>query len=220
MSICISNFQNLAQRYRTTLVNSVAGFKALNLVGTVSQDGKTNLAVFNSIFHVGANPPLLGMVVRPDSVDRHTLKNIEDSKLFTLNHVTRDIYRQAHQTSARYGKEESEFDATGLGVFYDESCEAPMVAESPVKMILHLEEIIRVKSNDTIIVIGAIQKMFLPETTLGEDGFVDLNKAGSITVAGLDAYYETRLLERLPYAKPGVFTREVGMDCPSSTEVF
>ena len=38
--------------------------------------------------------------------------------------------------------------------------------------------------------------------TISEDGFVDIQQLGTLTVAGLDAYYKTSLLERLPYAKP------------------
>jgi hypothetical protein len=34
------------------------------------------------------------------------------------------------------------------------------------------------------------------------DGFVDIEKAGSIAGAGLDSYHTTKRLERLSYAKP------------------
>ncbi|MCJ8275234.1 MAG: flavin reductase family protein, partial [Bdellovibrionales bacterium] len=49
------------------LVNSLSGFKSANLVGTQSKDGQTNLAMFSSFFHLGANPPLMGFVLRPHS---------------------------------------------------------------------------------------------------------------------------------------------------------
>ena len=49
--------------------------------------GQTNLAIFSQIFHIGANPPLVGILVRPDSVDRHTLRNIRETSWFTINHI-------------------------------------------------------------------------------------------------------------------------------------
>ncbi|HBF47730.1 MAG TPA: flavin oxidoreductase, partial [Shewanella frigidimarina] len=47
------------------------------------------------------------------SVPRHTFENIMQTGLYTINHVNQSIYEQAHQTSARYDKDESEFEATG-----------------------------------------------------------------------------------------------------------
>ena len=54
------------------------------------------------------------MIIRPNSVNRHTLENIMETNCYTINHINKDIYKKAHQTSARYPKEISEFDAVGL----------------------------------------------------------------------------------------------------------
>ena len=37
---------------------------------------------------------------------------------------------------------------------------------------------------------------------IAQDGFVALDKINALASAGLDAYYETKLIERLSYAKP------------------
>ena len=126
------DFAGMDKRYRTQLINSISGIKALQLVGTRDEQGRENLAVFNSIFHVGANPPYLGMVVRPDSVDRHTWQNIQATGSYTMNAVGRDFYRRAHQTSARYPRDVSEFSAVGLAAEYRPGVLAPFVAESVV----------------------------------------------------------------------------------------
>ena len=47
-----NDIENMEQRYRTTFINSMSGFKSLNLVGTINEQEKINLAIFNSIFHV------------------------------------------------------------------------------------------------------------------------------------------------------------------------
>jgi flavin reductase (DIM6/NTAB) family NADH-FMN oxidoreductase RutF len=191
----------MEQRYRTTFINSIAGFKSLNLVGTLNKHEKINLAIFNSIFHVGANPPLLGMVFRPDEVERHTLENILSCKQYTLNHVQPQIIRAAHQTSARFPKDVSEFEACGLTPSFSKNIKAPYVQESKVKIGMKLREKIKVNTNKTTIIIGQIIEIIIDETAIEIDGFVNLEKLETCTVAGIDAYYTTKKIERLSYAK-------------------
>lgn len=191
----------MEQRFRTQFINSITGFKSLNLVGTINKHGMTNLAVFSQVVHLGANPSLIGIIVRPDSVPRHTLANIAETGCFTLNHVLESFIRQAHQTSARYPEEVSEFTATGLNPLFSEVIEAPYVAESNIRIGLQWRETIPIPLNGTLLVIGEVVEVFLPGDCLGADGYVDLNEAGTITVAGLDAYHRTEKIVRLPYAK-------------------
>ncbi|MEY4292398.1 MAG: hypothetical protein RIQ61_775, partial [Bacteroidota bacterium] len=79
--------EQLEQRYRTTFINSLAGFRQAVLVGTKSAEGHSNLAIFNSLIHLGAHPALFGLINRPDSVQRDTLQNIISTKSYTLNYV-------------------------------------------------------------------------------------------------------------------------------------
>ena len=190
------------QRFRTQLINSMPGVKALNLVGTRDADGQENLAIFNSIFHVGANPPYLGMVIRPDSVDRHTWQNIQATGSYTLNAVGSDFYAKAHQTSARYDNQTSEFDAVGLNPEYRDGVIAPFVAESAIKIGLELQEFQRVECNGTLVVIGKVVYVEINQALITEDGSVDLVKAQSVGSIGLDGYVDLSWIDRLSYAKP------------------
>ena len=79
-----ADIENLEKRYRTTFINSLAGFRQAVLVGTKSKSDLTNLAIFNSLIHLGANPALFGLISRPDVVQRDTYKNILDTKSYTL----------------------------------------------------------------------------------------------------------------------------------------
>jgi hypothetical protein len=195
--------------YRTNFINSLSGFKSLQLLGTKNQDGVTNLAIFNSIFHVGANPPYLGLVVRPDGPEHDTLKNILVQEHYTLNNVKEAFYQQAHQTSARYVSGESEFNACGLKEAYIGDFPVPFVKESSIQIGLKLKEVIPVKTNGTTIVIGEIVLISLDEKYILNDGIVDLEAAGSITVAGLDSYHRTQKIGRLDYAKPHVEAKKI-----------
>src|SRR5690348_295910 len=114
MKVNKDDLQQMEQNYRRAFVNSLAGFRQAVLVGTKSTQGNTNLAIFNSLIHLGANPALFRLVNRPDSVQRDTLQNILDTKEYTINYVRSSQYKSAHQTSARYGKDVSEFEKAGF----------------------------------------------------------------------------------------------------------
>ena len=100
-----AEYDQLEQRFKVQFFNSVVGFKNVCLIGTQNKKGILNLAIFNSLVHIGSNPPLLGVIFRPDSVARHTYENILNSKEFTINLISEDDIAAAHQTSARYPSE-------------------------------------------------------------------------------------------------------------------
>jgi len=209
MIITKENILNSEKLYRTNFVNSLSGFKSANLIGTASSEVKANLAIFSSVIHVGANPPMMGFLMRPVSVERHTYNNIKETGHFTINHINKEIYKQAHQTSASYEKDISEFDACGLTPEYTEIIKAPYVKESKIKIGLKFVEENEVKFNRTIFIVGEIQEIILPDEVVLTDGFIDIEKAGTITISGLDSYHETNRIARLSYAKPGIETKEI-----------
>jgi flavin reductase (DIM6/NTAB) family NADH-FMN oxidoreductase RutF len=192
----------LEKQTRVHLINSLGGFKSVALVGTSDSVGNTNLAIFSSVFHIGANPPLMGLIFRPTPPERNTFNNILETGYYTLNHVNEGIYKQAHQTSARYDKEVSEFEKTGLVPEFKDSFFAPYVAQSNIQLGLAFKEKIDIAINNTTLLIGEIIQLYIPEDCLAEDGFIDLEKANSITCSGLDSYHKTVQLDRLSYAKP------------------
>jgi flavin reductase (DIM6/NTAB) family NADH-FMN oxidoreductase RutF len=204
MNTTLSNAQimDMEQRKRAQLINSISGFRSVALIGTIDTEGQTNLAIFSSIVHIGSNPPLLGFIMRPDSVERHTLTNIMETGYYTINHIHQNMYEQAHQTSARYPKTVSEFDATQLTPLFKEGFVAPFVNESHIQIGMEFKERIPISINQTSMSIGEIKWVHYPDHCLSEDGFLDIEKAGSITITGQDSYHTTQLLQRLEYAKP------------------
>jgi flavin reductase (DIM6/NTAB) family NADH-FMN oxidoreductase RutF len=200
--ITYAELMAMEQRKRAHLINSVGGFKSVCLIGTADNSGNTNLAIFSSIVHIGANPPLICFIMRPDSTERHTLNNILETGCYTINHVNEYIYKQAHQTSARYPKYISEFDAAGLTEEYKDNFKAPFVKESIIQLGVEFKERINLTINDTILIIGEINHLYFPGDCLCEDGYLDIEKAGTISCTGLDSYHTTQRLQRLNYAKP------------------
>lgn len=197
-----TEIDGMTKPFRRNLINSLSGYKSANLVGTQSDEGQTNLAIFSSIHHIGANPPLLGMIVRPATVPRHSYENILKNSYYTINHISRDIFQQSHQTSARYERAQSEFDGSGLTKWYSGNIPVPYVEEAPVKIGMKLEEIHKIRANQTVMVVGRIMETILPDRAIRPDGTVELEKLGVVAVSGLDTYHLPQKLASMPYAKP------------------
>ena len=100
--------------FKINLINSLSGVRPACLIGTASASGKTNVAIFNSVMHIGADPALIGFFMRPITVERHTHANIKETGSFTINHFCPGDTQKAHHTSAKFRSDISEFEACGL----------------------------------------------------------------------------------------------------------
>ncbi|TYB74377.1 flavin reductase family protein [Bizionia myxarmorum] len=196
------DISEMAYLYKINLINSCSGFKSANLIGTKSADGLENVAIFSSVTHFGSNPPLLGVFMRPTTVTRDTYDNIKETGFYTLNHVHEAIISEAHHTSAKYDKHISEFDMTMLQSEYKNDINVPFVSSAPVQMHMEFVEEYYIKANDTILLIGKINDLFINADLLEGDGFVNLSKGRVATINGLDGYAIPELKTRLDYQRP------------------
>jgi flavin reductase (DIM6/NTAB) family NADH-FMN oxidoreductase RutF len=197
----IAEIQGWTRIYRANFVNSLSGFKPVSLIATVSKTNQPNLAIFSNIVHLGADPALIGFINRPREAAPHTIRNIESTGFYTINHILPSFVDKAHQTSAKYPEGVNEFDAVGLTAVYKDGFSVPYVGESHVQMALSLSEIIAL-SNGTFLVVGTLEHAYVSEKAVAGDGFIELSKEESIVSLGLDAYYQTSPLDRYSYAKP------------------
>ncbi|GAB2468242.1 flavin oxidoreductase [Hymenobacter qilianensis] len=189
--------------FRLNLINSITGYKPANLVGTAAPDGRTNLAMYSSVVHLGSNPPYIGIFTRPTSVARHTYDNIKTSGCYTINHVHADFTAAAHYTSAPFPEDESEFEKCGLGAEFLDGFPAPYVRESQIKMGLRLVEEIPIKATGTTLLVGKIEQIYLPVDLLAADGTLNLGEAGTACVSGLDTYHTAQEIGAYAYARVG-----------------
>lgn len=201
-TITLADIEGMEKLARIQFANTLPGPKPIALVGTIDSKGRTNLAPFSTVTHLGSNPALIGLVSRPDLVDRHTLANILDTKSYTVNHVHSEFVEQAHNCSARYPREFSEFTATCLTSFFEDGVSAPFVAESKFRFALEFVETIAINANNTILIVGKVVLVQVPEEHLAEDGSINLTALGSLASTALDTYFTINELTRLPYAKP------------------
>jgi flavin reductase (DIM6/NTAB) family NADH-FMN oxidoreductase RutF len=219
MKLTKDNITALDSNQRALFINSLSGFKSANLVGTANSNRLSNIAIVSSVVHLGANPPLLAMVMRPHTVPRGTLENIIDTGVYTLNHVHEDIYQQAHQTSARYPEDVSEFDEVGFTEQWEDNFTAPFVKESRIKIGMAFRERHTLDINGTEFIIGEIVSIEMADEYVAKDGFVSLEKAGTVAVSSLDTYHSTITLASLSYAKPEKETTLLNRDDGSSLSI-
>jgi len=203
------DIDNLKHVERINLINSCSGYKSANLIGSISKEGITNVAVFSSVTHLGSNPPTLGFILRPTTVPRNTYKNIKETGIFTINHIFEDILADAHHTSAKYPEEISEFDVTNLETEYRPNCIAPFVKGSPVQLKMKFKEEYLIKTNDVLHIIAEIQDIYVYDTILEEDGFLNLSKGNIAAINGLDAYAVSKSNTRFEYQRPKALTEMI-----------
>ncbi|MFG6686011.1 flavin reductase family protein [Mariniflexile sp. HNIBRBA6329] len=196
------DINKLEHLYKINLINSCSGFKSANLIGTKSSNGISNVAIFSSVTHIGSNPALLGFFLRPTTVIRNTYDNIKETVFFTINHINETIMEDAHHTSAKYNSNVSEFDVTNLEEIYKNNFFAPFVNGSPVQMAMKYVEEYPIQANGTILIIAEILDLYLEDYLLESDGFVNLSKANTVAINGLDGYALPKLKTRLEYQRP------------------
>lgn len=187
---------------RLNFVNSCTGYKSANLIATISNTGRTNVAVFSSVTHLGSDPALISFMLRPTTVPRHTFQNIKAYGFFSINHITAEQIADAHHTSAAYPEEISEFDQTNLQPIYHNDCPVPFVKGSPVKLLCKYVNEYLIHENGCMLVVASIEAVFYEEELLTSDHWLQLEKAKVVAINGLDGYALPKLLERFPYARP------------------
>ena len=196
------DIQNLNKIYRINLINSCSGFKSANLLGSISTDDKTNVAVFSSVTHLGSNPPTLGFILRPTTVPRNTHRNLKETGYFTINHIWEDVIEDAHHTSAKYPDDVSEFDMTILEPEFKGNFKAPFVKNAPVQMAMKFVEEVYVASNDVMLIVAQIQELYVENELLQDDGLINLSKGNVAAINGLDTYAIPKFKKQLSYQRP------------------
>lgn len=188
-------------RFWTNFFNTLSGFRSSVLIGTTDGNSQHNLGIFNSLVHLGANPPLMGFVLRPTTVKRDTYNNILATRHYTINHISESMIDAAHQTSASYEASESEFEAAGLTPELNQTKRAPFVVESPVSFLMEYQEEHAVM-NGTRLIVGAIKEVHLKDDFIEEDGSLKMAEQELIVTSGLYHYHGVSFIKKKLYARP------------------
>lgn len=196
------DIERLEKIKRLNIINSITGIKPANLVGTQSTDGQTNLAIISSVIHIGSKPPYIGLILRPtDEVPRHSYENIKETGIYTINHIHESCIEQAHYTSAKFDRDESEFEYCNFTTEYTKGFKAPFVTESHLKIGMSFVEEIPIPLNGTRLIIGTVEHLIIPDEAINEEGHLDLASMDTVGISGLNSYYALKHLDTFPYAR-------------------
>ena len=123
------------------------------------------------------------------------------TKYYTINHIPSDYIENAHYTSAKFDREDSEFERCKLTEEYLFDFDAPFVKESRVKIGLKLEEMLPIELNKCVMVIGSIHHLWVDNVAVEDDGQINLELLDDVGIGGLNSYYNLKRIAQFPYAR-------------------
>ena len=200
MHLSKKDILNKSRINRLNLINSITGIKPANLIGSISKEGHSNLAIFSSVIHLGSNPALIGFITRPNNrVRRDTLNNILETNFYTINHIHQNFIEQSHKTSGKYKKDVSEFKMCNLTEDYLSDFPAPFLKESKIRIGLKLKNILDIPDNQTKLIIGSVEQIYIDDIALEDNGDINLQIINDIGIGGLNNYYKLEKIAHYPY---------------------
>ena len=109
--------------------NAIVGPRPIGWISSKGATGQVNLAPYSFFNGFNYIPPIIGF---SSNGYKDTLRNIEETKSFVWNLVTRPLAEQMNQTCAPVPPQVSEFDLAGLTPMASTLIDVPRVKESPV----------------------------------------------------------------------------------------
>ncbi len=126
------------------LMTDLVAPRPIAWVGTVDGEGRRNLAPFSYFQAVCSQPPTLVLSVgwRGDGTAKDTLRNILDTRTFTVSHVSRPLAESMNATAAALAADESEWDVVGVKGRPSTRVQAPWVEDAHAAFECSLQQAI------------------------------------------------------------------------------
>lgn len=171
--------------------------RPIGWIGTRSANGVNNLAPYSFFNAVGDKPKL---VMFASSGRKDSLRNIEDTGMFTVSFVSRSLLKAMNESSAPVPPEVDEFTLSGLEAAEAQLVNAPYVRDAAAAlecratMITTLQDM-EGKPTDSHMVVGQVVGIHIAERVV-RNGRFDLALAdpimrlGYMDYAGIDALFE------------------------------
>jgi flavin reductase (DIM6/NTAB) family NADH-FMN oxidoreductase RutF len=136
-------------------------------VSTIDEDGVYNLAPFSAYTMISYLPMVIGFSIASyrGGQKKDTLRNIELTKEFVINVVTEELADAMNITAAPYPREVSEFEKARVTPIKADIVNAPMVAESPIKMECQLVQTMEFGKISIIntLIIGSVLRVHIAD---------------------------------------------------------
>ena len=185
--------------------NAIVAPRPIGWIGTRSAAGVRNIAPYSFFNALAYKPPTIGF---SSQNAKDTLRNVEETGVFTWNLATRRLAERMNATSAEVGADVDEFALAGLAAIEGRLVDAPLVAESPVSFECRKSMIVQLRTADGAampnwLVIGEVVAVHIDRALL-KDGIYDTAAGRPILRGGGPAdYFELSPEALFKMGRPG-----------------
>ncbi|RWX75399.1 flavin reductase family protein [Neorhizobium lilium] len=163
--------------------------RPIGWIGTKGRDGSYNLSPY-SFFNIVSDRPKL--VMFSSSGRKHSLRNAEETGMFTASLASRHLAQQMNASSAPVDYGTNEFELAGLTARLGEIVDAPYVAEAFTVLECRLTEVIQPRGldgngADAFMVFGQVVGIHISEAVI-RDGRIDMGLARPLARMGYRDY--------------------------------
>lgn len=165
--------------------------RPIGWIGSKGRDGSLNLSPY-SFFNAVSDRPKLVMFSSAGRKD--SVRNVEETGVFTANLVSRHIVEKMNQSSIAVPYGVNEFELAGLTAKPGKLVDAPYVGEAFAVLECRVTEVLEPKGLDgepseNIMVIGQVVGIHIDETII-RDGRLDMALARPVARMGYMDYSE------------------------------
>ena len=168
--------------------------RPIGWIGTIDDQGRTNLAPYSFFQAVATNPPVVLFSAGVSNGHRKdSLRNAVESGEFTCNMVGMPTVEAMNASAAELAWGESEFEATGLTPEPSDVIKAPRVAEARASFECRVIQVIELGEapNENHVVLGEVVRIHAEDEIL--DGTrVDFEGLDAVGRLAGNAYATTR----------------------------
>lgn len=163
--------------------------RPIGWIGTKGVDGSLNLSPY-SFFNAISDQPKL--VMFSSSGRKHSLRNVEETGIFTASLVSRDLVTQMNASSVAVDYGVDEFALAGLTARAGRLIDAPYVEEAHAALECRVTEIFRPttlsgKEADSWVIFGQVVAIHINEDII-RDGRIDMALARPVARMGYMDY--------------------------------
>jgi flavin reductase (DIM6/NTAB) family NADH-FMN oxidoreductase RutF len=172
--------------------NAIVGPRPIGWISSIGANGAVNLAPYSFFNAFNYTPPIIGFA----SIGyKDTVRNIEETREFTWNLVTRPLAEAMNATCAAVPPDVNEFNLAGLTQVASTLVKPPRVGASQVAFECRCTQILQLEGADgqqvpTWLVLGEVVGVHIAQGAL-VDGVYDTAHAGHVLRAGGPADYFT-----------------------------
>ncbi len=172
----VYKIDKLGEELASKLVLGITVPRPIGWISTLSKEGIKNLAPFSFFNAVCDFPPvfLISAGEKDGGYLKDTVKNILDTKEFTINFVTEDTLKKMKVTGEEFPPNVDEFKEAGLTPQNGINIKAPLVEESPINIECKLYDYKRIY--DMHIIFGEAISFIIKEDIINESFRIDYSK--------------------------------------------